>query len=106
MKAINYDVQSYVFIVMACSCVTSDYQVVFLRNMLRLLVAASVVPSPPFLVNMMMEALGSSETSTITRATRRNSQKTQFFLVTALRTSNLPREVRFNFAASILNNLF
>jgi hypothetical protein len=38
----------------------------------RLLVAASVVPSSPILVTLIMEALGSSETSVLTRATRRN----------------------------------
>jgi hypothetical protein len=37
----------------------------------RLLVAASVVPSSPILVTLM-EALVSSETSVLTRATRRN----------------------------------
>jgi hypothetical protein len=38
----------------------------------RLLVKASVVPSSPILVTLMKEALGSSETSDVTRATRRN----------------------------------
>jgi hypothetical protein len=38
----------------------------------RLLVAASVVPSSPILVTLMKEALGSSETSVLTRATWRN----------------------------------
>jgi hypothetical protein len=37
-----------------------------------LLVAASVVPSSPILVTLMKEALRSSETSVLTRATRRN----------------------------------
>jgi hypothetical protein len=38
----------------------------------RLLVTANVVPSSPILVAMMMEAVSSSETSVLTRATRRN----------------------------------
>jgi hypothetical protein len=38
----------------------------------QLLVAASVVPSSPILVTLMKEAPGSSETSVLTRATRRN----------------------------------
>jgi hypothetical protein len=36
------------------------------------LVTANVVPSSPILVPLMMEALSSSETSFLTRATRRN----------------------------------
>jgi hypothetical protein len=42
------------------------------RSVRRLLVTANVVPSSPILVTMMMEALSSSETSVLTRATRRN----------------------------------
>jgi hypothetical protein len=38
----------------------------------RMLVAANVVPSAPILVTLMMEALSSSQTSVLTRATRRN----------------------------------
>jgi hypothetical protein len=45
---------------------------VFLRSVRWLLVAANVVPSSPILVTLMMEALNSSETSVLTRATRRN----------------------------------
>jgi hypothetical protein len=45
---------------------------VFLRSVRRLLVTASVVPSSPILVTLMKEALISSETSVLTRATRRN----------------------------------
>jgi hypothetical protein len=45
---------------------------VFLRSVRRLLVTASVVPSSPILVTLMNEALRSSETSVLTRATRRN----------------------------------
>jgi hypothetical protein len=40
--------------------------------MRRLLVTASVVPSSPILVSLMKEALSSSETSVLKRATRRN----------------------------------
>jgi hypothetical protein len=41
-------------------------------NRRTLLVTASVVPSAPILVTLMKEALSSSETSVLTRATRRN----------------------------------
>jgi hypothetical protein len=39
----------------------------------RLLVAACVVPGSPIFVTLMKEAPGSSETSVLTRATRRNN---------------------------------
>jgi hypothetical protein len=45
---------------------------VFLRSVRRLLVTANVVPSSPILVTLMKEALSSSETSVLTRPTRRN----------------------------------
>jgi hypothetical protein len=45
---------------------------VFLHSMCQLLVTASVVPSSPILVTLMKEVLSSSETSALTRATRRN----------------------------------
>jgi hypothetical protein len=45
---------------------------VFLRNVRRLLVTASVVPSSPILVTLMKETLSSYETSALIRATRRN----------------------------------
>jgi hypothetical protein len=47
-------------------------EMIFLRSVCRLLVAASVVPSSPILVTLMKEALGSSETSVLTRTARRN----------------------------------
>jgi hypothetical protein len=45
---------------------------VFLRGVRRFLVTANVVPSSPILVTLEMEALGSSETSVLTRSSRRN----------------------------------
>jgi hypothetical protein len=44
----------------------------FISSVRRLLVTASVVPSSPIIVILMKEALSSSETSVLTRATRRN----------------------------------
>jgi hypothetical protein len=44
----------------------------FLRRVRRLLVTASIVLSSPIVVTLMTEALSSSETSVLTRATRRN----------------------------------
>jgi hypothetical protein len=48
---------------------------VALVSVRRLPVAASVVPSSPILVTLMKEVLRSSETSDLTRATRRNIQE-------------------------------
>jgi hypothetical protein len=45
---------------------------IFLRGVRQLLVTASVVPSSPILVTLMKEALSSTETSVLIRATRRN----------------------------------
>jgi hypothetical protein len=47
--------------------------VVFLLSVRRLLLAACVVPSSPIFVTLTKEAPGSSETSVLTRATRRNN---------------------------------
>jgi hypothetical protein len=51
---------------------TSNTSNVVLRSVRRLLVTANVVPSLPILVTLMMEAVGSSEISVLTGATRRN----------------------------------
>jgi hypothetical protein len=48
------------------------YYIVFLRSVLRLLVTANDVPDSPILATLMMQAIRSSETSVLTRATRLN----------------------------------
>jgi hypothetical protein len=61
----------------------------FLRSVRRLLLVANVVPSSPILVTLMVEALGSSETSILTKPHGVTSQKTTLFIVTAVKTSDL-----------------
>jgi hypothetical protein len=63
------------------------------RSMRRLLDTASVVPSSPILVTLMKEALSSSETSVLTRVTKRNipEDTLQIFLYfTASRLALMP----------------
>jgi hypothetical protein len=45
------------------------------KNRRQLLVTANIVPSSPILVTLIIEALSSSETSVLTRATRYNTQE-------------------------------
>jgi hypothetical protein len=47
-------------------------RLVFLRSVRQMLVTSNVVPSSPILVTLKKEALSSSESSVLTRATRRN----------------------------------
>jgi hypothetical protein len=49
-----------------------DAHLVFLRSVRRLLVTASVVSTSTILVTLMKEPLSSSDTTDLTRATRRN----------------------------------
>jgi hypothetical protein len=60
--------------VMPCGCCKNRRfgGTLFLRSLRQLLVRASIVPSSPILVTLMREALSSSETSVLTRATQRN----------------------------------
>jgi hypothetical protein len=57
---------------LGCYAVGHARCLVILRSVRLLLVRASAVPSSPILVALMKEALSSSETSVLTRATRRN----------------------------------
>jgi hypothetical protein len=54
-----------------------------------LLVRATVVHGPPILVTLMKEALNSSEMSVLKEPHGVTSQKTPFFIVTAVKTSDL-----------------
>jgi hypothetical protein len=67
-----------------------NFDLVFLCSVRRLLAMANVVPSSPILVTLMMEALDSSETSVLTRATQRNIPEE----VSAVKISHLTAEYR------------
>jgi hypothetical protein len=77
---------------------------VFLCSVRRLPITANV-PSSPILVTMMKEALSSSETSVLTRAQGVTCQKMPFFIVTAVKTSNLTRSELVPETSAIFNQL-
>jgi hypothetical protein len=56
-------------------------------NVRQLLVTAGVVPSSQILVTLMKDALSSSDTSVITRATRRNIQEDAILHVSLMSVS-------------------
>jgi hypothetical protein len=66
------------------SIISVTRKILFLRSLHRLLVTANVIPSSLLLVTLMMEEVRSSETSVLTRATRRNILKDGMLILIAL----------------------
>jgi hypothetical protein len=73
-----------------------EYHVVFLCSVRRLIVTGNVVHSLPILVTLMMEALRSSETSSLQEPHGVISQETAFFTATGVKTSNLMCVLKFS----------
>jgi hypothetical protein len=72
--------------------------IAFLRSVRRLLVTANV----PILVTLMMEAPRSSKSRFLQEPHGFTSQKTAFFILTAVRTSNLTKLVIFIYVNTLL----
>jgi hypothetical protein len=68
-------------------------EIPFLRSVRRFLVTASVVPSSPILFTLLKEALSSSESRFLQGPHGVTSQKTPVLTVTAVKISNLTRNI-------------
>jgi hypothetical protein len=81
---------------------TSNRRTLRRNSVRRLLVAASVVPSSPIFVSLMKEAPGSSETSVLTRATRRNNpEDTNLQGYSLLVSHTRPPPIRLPFGGTV-----
>jgi hypothetical protein len=63
-----------------------------LRSVLQLLVPANIVPSSLILFSVMIETVGSSETSVLTRATRCHVSGDGILRLVSFPTTNLPQQ--------------
>jgi hypothetical protein len=75
--------------------VNQENAFVFLRKVFRLPVTANFFPGSPILDTLMKEVLSSSETFVPSEPHGITSQKMPFFIVTAVKTSNLTQTFIF-----------
>jgi hypothetical protein len=71
------------------SIIRMTRRVQLLRSVVRLLVTANDVPSSPILITLVMEAIHSPKRRILQELHSLTSQTTAFFIVTAVKTSNL-----------------